>query len=116
MPAGDQRFDFRDLADAACDSCGYPRAIRSDLFERPAIDLERRLLRYPCSYMIDTEAFAALPSVAKDAVYRRMWRILSGQESDKRYARLSLADRRAVVEILRETRKDLPDYFRPVTQ
>jgi hypothetical protein len=79
------------------------------------LDLERRLMRYPCSYMIDTEAFAALPSVAKDAVYRRMWHILSGQESDKRYARLSLADRQAVVEILRDTRKDLPDYFRPVT-
>jgi hypothetical protein len=43
-----------------------------------------------------------------------MWRILSGAEKGKKYARLSLADRRATVEILRETKKGLPVYFRPV--
>jgi hypothetical protein len=74
-------------------------------------DLERRLMRYPCSYMIYSEAFDSLPSEARDAVYKRMWQILSGQESDARYARLSLVDRRAIVEILRETKPDIPSYF-----
>jgi len=80
------------------------------------LDLERRLLRFPCSYMIYSETFDALPPVAKDAVYSRLWRVLSGQAPDRRYAHLSFADRRAIVEILRETKKDLPDYFQTVAK
>ena len=76
------------------------------------LDLEHRLLRYPCSYMIDSPAFDALPSMAKDAVYRRLWQILSGEETGARYARLARADRQAIVEILRDTKRDLPEYFR----
>jgi hypothetical protein len=79
-------------------------------------DLERRLMRYPCSYMIYSDAFEALPRAAKDAIYARMWQILSGQERQAPYTRLSVADRQAIVEILRETKKDLPGYFQPVTQ
>jgi hypothetical protein len=44
------------------------------------LDLTTRLFRYPCSYMIYSPAFDALPPEAKDAIYRRMWQILSGQE------------------------------------
>jgi hypothetical protein len=75
-------------------------------------DLQHRLMRYPCSYMIYSDAFGALPPEAKAAIYKRMWEILSGKENDKRYARLSHADRQAIVDILRETDKGLPDYFR----
>ena len=56
--------------------------------------------------MIYSDAFNALPAEAKDAIYKRMWQVLSGTEKDKKYARLSMADRRAVIEILRETKKD----------
>jgi hypothetical protein len=79
-------------------------------------DLTRRMLRYPCSYMIYTEAFDALPAPAKAAVYARLWEILSGKEKDAAYKTLSLSDRRAIVEILRETKSGLPDYFRPVSR
>ena len=75
------------------------------------LDLTRRLLRYPCSYMIYTDAFDGLPSVARNAIYRRMWVILSGQETGTRYLRLTPDDRRAIVEILRDTKKGLPEYF-----
>jgi len=75
------------------------------------LDLDRRLLRYPCSYLIYSEAFNALPQLAKRAVYDRMWQILSGQERDPVYARLSADDRRAIIEILRDTKKDLPAPF-----
>jgi hypothetical protein len=75
------------------------------------LDLQKRLLRYPCSYMIYSEAFDALPAEAKDAIYKRMLRVLSGSEKDKKYARRSAADRRAVLEILRETK---PDFARVV--
>jgi hypothetical protein len=76
------------------------------------LDLSRRLLRYPCSYMIYSEAFDALPDAARSAVYDRLWSILSGRTSDALYARLSPADRAAIIEILRETKSGLPDYFK----
>ena len=65
-------------------------------------DLKRRLMRYPCSYMIYTPAFDALPAAIKETVYRRMWSTLSRQET---------GDSEAVIEILRDTKKDLPAYF-----
>ena len=77
------------------------------------LDLERRLMRYPCSYMIYSDAFNALPPTARDAVYRRMWQVLSGADATPKYARLSPADRQAIVEILRDTKSDLPDVFSP---
>jgi hypothetical protein len=80
------------------------------------LDLDRRLMRYPCSYMIYSEAFNALPAGVKDLVYHRMWQVLSGQDKNTRYARLLLADRQAIVDILRETKKDLPAEFQPVTR
>ena len=80
------------------------------------ISLEGRLFRYPCSYMIHTAAFDALPETALDAIYRRMWAVLSGEITESPYDRLALADRRAVVEILRDTKPDLPDYFATVTR
>jgi hypothetical protein len=72
-------------------------------------DLEHRLLRYPCSYMIYSEAFDALPATAKDAIYRRMWTVLT--TDDAKYTRLTASDRRNIVEILRDTRPDLPAFF-----
>ena len=79
------------------------------------LDLRRRLFRYPCSYMIYTPAFDGLPSRAKDAVYARLWEVLSGREKAPRYRGLTLADRQAIVEILRETKPGLPTIFQPVT-
>jgi hypothetical protein len=76
-------------------------------------DLRRRMMRYPCSYMIYSAGFNGLPTEAKDAIYRRMWEFLSGRQTGK-HGRLSLEDRQAVVEILRETKDGLPDYFKPV--
>ena len=62
--------------------------------------------------MIYSDAFDAMPPLAKNAVYRRLWRILSGAEHGDPYSHLSAADRAAIVEILRTTKKDLPDYFK----
>jgi hypothetical protein len=74
-------------------------------------ELTRRIFRYPCSYMIYTEAFDALLPAAKEAIYARMWTVLSGREKQPRYRRLARADRQAIVEILQDTKKDLPAYF-----
>lgn len=72
------------------------------------LDLDRRLFRYPCSYMIYTAAFDGLPAAVKTAVYQRMVDILSSSDSAKKYAALSAADRLAVLEILRDTKADFP--------
>ena len=76
------------------------------------LDLTVRLLRYPCSYMIDTASFDRLPAIARQAVYRRMWSILSGDDRSARYRRLSPADRQTIIEILGDTKRDLPPFFR----
>jgi hypothetical protein len=76
------------------------------------LDLARRLLKFPCSYLIYSPAFDGLPPAAKEPIYRRLWEVLSGGERGDRYRRaLSREDRQAIVEILRDTKKDLPEYF-----
>ena len=80
------------------------------------LDLTQRLMRYPCSYMIYSPAFDALPAEAKDAIYHRMWAILSHAEKVAKYVRLARTDRQAIVEILRDTKPDLPDYFRAAAE
>jgi len=76
------------------------------------LDLQTRLLRYPCSYLIESEAFEALPEPAKGLVYRRLWDVLHGRGEAGVYGSLSAEDRRAILEILLETKPDLPDYWR----
>ncbi len=68
------------------------------------LDLKRRLFHYPCSYTIYSEAFDALPDPAKDYLYRRLWEVLSGRDRGKEFAHLSASDRRAIWEILLETK------------
>ena len=76
------------------------------------LDLNRRLMKYPCSYLIYSPAFDALPTRAKGPIYQRLWDVLSGAVRDSRYqSALSRADRQAIVEILRDTKQDLPTYF-----
>lgn len=78
------------------------------------LDLTQRLVKYPCSYLIYAPAFDALPPLAKAPIYRRLWQVLSGQAREPRYRSLSLVDRQAVVEILIDTKADLPAYFTTV--
>ncbi|HEY3518480.1 MAG TPA: hypothetical protein VGL98_15635 [Gammaproteobacteria bacterium] len=76
------------------------------------LQLDGRLMRYPLSYMIYSPAFDALPAEARDAIYRRLWSVLSSDVKDERYASLSPSDREAIIEILSATKGGLPDYFR----
>lgn len=75
-------------------------------------DLERRLFKYPCSYLIYSEAFDQLPRAMKDYVYRHMYDVLSDRHYGSGFGHLSAEDRQAILEILRDTKKDLPDYWR----
>jgi hypothetical protein len=77
------------------------------------LDLKTRLLRYPCSYLIYSEAFDRLPGVARDRVYRRLWEVLTGRDMSPKFARLSTRDRQAILEILQDTKRGLPGYWPP---
>jgi len=72
------------------------------------LDLQTRLLKYPCSYLIYSEAFDALPGKVKDRVYQRLWEILNGEDTGPEFEKLSAESRRAILEILRDTKTDLP--------
>lgn len=78
------------------------------------LQLDGRLMRYPLSFLIYSSAFDALPAEARDAMYRRLWEVLSSAEPGARYAHLTAADRAAIVEILIATKPGLPAYFRPL--
>ena len=75
-------------------------------------DLHTRLFRFPCSYLIYSEAFDALPEPAKGYVYSRLLQILSGNDSSGDFDALAAADRRAILEILLETKPGLPQAWR----
>jgi hypothetical protein len=96
--AGTSGFDKEFAANGPRDSRG--RSLRD-------LDLRRRLFRYPLSYLVYSEAFDALPAEANAYVGRRITEILSGEDRSPSFAHLSGDDRRAILEIVRETKADL---------
>jgi hypothetical protein len=76
------------------------------------LDLQQRLFKYPCSYLVYSTAFDALPQEMRDYVWRRMWNVLHTGQDPQIFAHLSAEDRQAIVEILRETKPNLPEYWK----
>ncbi|HEY5313589.1 MAG TPA: hypothetical protein VIK18_13770 [Pirellulales bacterium] len=74
-------------------------------------DLQRRMFKYPCSYLIGSPSFAALPATAKDYVLRRIWDVLRGQDQSPEFAHLTPQLRHDILEILLATQPDLPAYW-----
>jgi hypothetical protein len=75
------------------------------------ISLEHHLFRHPCSYLIYSPAFDALPPSVQNVVYQRVWAILSGRLTGSASS-WTREDRTAAIEILRDTKPGLPSYFR----
>ncbi len=73
------------------------------------LDLQTRLFKYPCSYLIYSAAFNQLPPPLKVEIYRQLWEVLNSPKTDSRYRRLSNEDRHAIIEIVRDTKRDLAD-------
>lgn len=78
------------------------------------LDLQRRLFKYPCSFLIYSPAFEGLPVEMREYVWQRLWDVLSNSNEAK-FAHLSSDDRRAIIEILRATKGDLPPYWKVAT-
>lgn len=74
-------------------------------------DLKQRIFRYPCSYLIYSDDFDAIPEPARAYVYHRLLEILSGRDTSEDFSRLTAQDRRAVLEILLETKQGLPEEW-----
>jgi hypothetical protein len=78
-------------------------------------DLQKRLFKYPLSYMIYTKAFDSMPDWDRERIYQRLFNILTGKDGnarDPKFARLSADDRRNVLDILRATKPNLPGYWK----
>jgi len=100
---GDPQYAADFMAQGPRDSKG--RSLRD-------LDLETRLFRHPCSYLIYSEAFDQMPAIMHDELLQRLYHVLTGQDPDPQFAKLTPGDRQAVLEILRETKPNLPDYWR----
>jgi hypothetical protein len=74
-------------------------------------DLKTRLFRYPLSYLIYSKSFDSMPDLVKDGVYRRLYDVLNGADKSATFARLSTASRRAILEIVGDTKRGLPAYW-----
>lgn len=75
-------------------------------------DLQTRIFKYPCSYLIYSPAFDAMPEPMREQLLARLYDVLVGKDPDPQFARLAPPDRKAILEILRETKPNLPDYWR----
>jgi hypothetical protein len=79
------------------------------------LDLEQRLFKYPCSYLIYSDAFNGMAASVKEYVLKRLHEVLTGRDYSRDYDHLTDADRLALLEILRDTLPDLPAYWRTAT-
>ena len=75
------------------------------------LDVRTRLFKYPCSYLIYSPAFAALPAEAQDYTLHRLYDVLQGRAYSRDFDHLTGDDCRAIREILTATKKDLPAYW-----
>ncbi len=76
------------------------------------LDLQTRLFKYPCSYLIYSPSFAALPKEVREQVWKQLRGILSGADQSEKFAHLTAADREAIYRILRETHPQLPEDWK----
>lgn len=75
------------------------------------LKLDRRLFRYPLSYMVYTESFNALPAYVREYIDSRIVEVLQGRDQTGISAKLAADDRAAVSQILAQT---LPRFASPL--
>lgn len=88
-----EEFEARGLVD------GQGRHLRK-------FNLKTRLFEYPCSYMIYSQSFDALPEIVRARVYARLHDVLTGRDTSATFQHLTETDREAIHQILIETRTE----------
>jgi hypothetical protein len=76
------------------------------------LDLQTRLFRYPLSFLVYSEQLDDLPPYALDYVHARIVEVLQGRDTTGIAASLSAADRKAITEILLDTKPALATLLR----
>jgi len=76
-------------------------------------DLKTRMFRYPCSFLIHSESYAALPNEVRDVVENRLIDILRGEDQTEDFSHLDDTTRLAILEILTDT---LPGFKQRLTK
>lgn len=75
------------------------------------LNLETRLLEYPLSYLIYSEAFNTLPGFSKDYICQRLAEVLEGRDDSDAFSHLTGGQREAILSILLDTRPEIEAYL-----
>ncbi|WP_345325106.1 hypothetical protein [Novipirellula rosea] len=73
------------------------------------LDLNTRLFRYPCSYLIYSDAFDGLPEQVRSKIIDRLTAILENKVDDPEFAHLTPTMRSEILAILRQTKPEFAD-------
>lgn len=76
------------------------------------LDLQTRLLKHRCSYMISSPLWDGMHPQMKKSVETRLWNALQDDSADPSSAHLSVEERRTIRRIIKETKADLPSWWR----
>lgn len=76
------------------------------------LDLQDRVFKYRCSYLIDSPAFDSLPDQVRGRIYDRLVDVLVDGETSKEYQHLLSHDRAVVTEILKELKPEFAARLR----
>ncbi len=71
-------------------------------------DLQQRLFRFPCSYLIYSAAIDALDTPLRQEIYRQLADVLTGRNDSPKFKHLDKPTRKSIIEILNATKTDLP--------
>jgi hypothetical protein len=74
------------------------------------LDLRTRLFRYPCSYLIHSPAFEALPDEVREPILTGLVSILTGENNSEKFNHLSPELRDDIRSILRATNPEYRKY------
>ncbi len=75
------------------------------------LDLQTRLFRYPCSYLVYSPSFDALPDPVRTRTIERVAEILLGHDDSDRFSHLTAEMRQGILEILVETKTEFRQVF-----
>lgn len=110
-------IDEAPLKHAIHSSSSCEKAFRNmgseDSHERSLRDfsLETRLFESPCNYLIYSESFQSMPEKLKPKIYNKLWKILTGENNQPEFSKLSIASRKTIHSIPKETLPELPEYW-----
>ncbi|MBX2850320.1 MAG: hypothetical protein KTR15_01075 [Phycisphaeraceae bacterium] len=66
-------------------------------------DLQTKIFKYRCSYMVYSHAYTLMHPLLKEAVSQKLQDVLEGRGDPSVYGHLEAAERQAILEILQET-------------